>query len=285
MEKKTKHIVNTLVLAAILIFVMVLVSQTIGLGRGGFDSTDVLTQFFFYIGPGIAYLAGILLLFAVGLYLTKNDKAYGNDSIAFSDLGEKPAFSFFKKFTQIQLLWLSTIVFFSVGLIAFLTKQESFTGLRMLEQQFTAIDSILFSSAMIPIAENLGLAFLIAMSLFGLRFISRKYNISSENFLGFAYFVVPLGALYGLANHLLRYSGSDIDKIVVFMFWGFGTLITLVTGSFIPFLMMHISNNMLFDLGRFFSNESLLIYFGAGLILLTIGYFIVYKDRLLGGKI
>jgi len=277
-----KRILRYVVLSAMLLFIMALLSQTIGLSAGGFDSDEILTQFFFYIGPGIAFLLGILLLFVAGIIITKDDVKYGYDSLAFADQGEKPAFSLFKDFTSLQILILSIIFFSILGILTFSIKQESFTGLRMLEQQFTIVGSVLFSSTLIPISENLGASFLIALSLFGLRFYARKKNLSSANFTGFAYFIILLVGIYGVANHSLRYSGSDIALWTVFLFWAFGAVMTLITGSFIPFLVMHATNNLFIDLGRFFSNENLFIYFGIYVFILIVIYALLYKGRYFG---
>jgi len=193
---------------------------------------------------------------------------------------------FFKRFTVIQLAFLSFILFAIFGLIATLSAQESFTGLAVLPQQFTAGSSLLFSTALVVVSENLGAAFTIAFLFFLLRVVSRKTNLSSTNFKIFALFLFPLiVGLVGLGNHLLRYSNSEIAKLTVFFFWTIGGLITVLVGSFIPFAMMHAANNVFFDLRRFFANDTIVMYTIFILAGLTIAYFLIYHKKLLGGNV
>jgi len=284
MDKQTKTIVGTLLLSAFLIFMMVLLPQSVGLSRGGFDNSEVLQQYYFYVTSGISFLIGILILFVVGLYLNKKSSSYGNESLLFSNQGDKPSIPFFSRFTIIQLIWLSVIVFSSLSLWLSLTQQQTFTGIRFLENQFTQTDSAIFSSGLIPAAENLGLAFVIAGFMFLIRWLARKYNITSENFIGFAYLVIFIGGGYGVINHILRYGGSDIKLVTVFIFWTTLTLITLLTGSFVPAWIYHMMNNLFFDFKRFYSSEEMIIYFGLAILIITILYFVIYRNRLFGSN-
>jgi len=281
MAIEKKRLLRFLVLSAILIIIMVTVPKTIGLSREGFDVAEVLRQYFFYAVTGIASMLGLFFLFFYENKEGEDDDDYGS-GLCYSSPGEKPAISFFKSFTSFQIFLASFILFCTIGLFTYLTKQASFTGLATLAMQFTEIDSLLFSSFLIPVAENLDLAFVIAISIFGLRYYARKYDWQPITFQGFSYIIIIFGGLFGLANHLLRYSGSDVAKVTVIIFWMLGTALTLFTGSFLPFLCMHFANNFFFDLGRFLSSEVMLIYSGAALILLGILYFVIYNDRLLG---
>jgi len=279
MENKTKLIIRTLSLSTVLIFFMVLISQTLGLGKTGFDTESVFKQFVFYIGPAIAFLIGVLAIFFIELYNKEGDAQYGS-GIGFSENGESPAFSYFKKFSNIRFVLMSTIVFGTLGLFALMTSQSAFTGVGTIAQQFTAVDSLMFSSALVPAAENLGSAFLIAFLLFAFRKYARANKLSKENFLIFSFVLIPLlVGIYGLSNHLLRYGGQESSLIIVFFFWSFGALITLLTGSFIPFWFMHIFNNFFFDLKRFASNESIFAFSGLVLIACVIAYFLIYVQR------
>lgn len=280
MESETKQVIGIGLLAVFLLFFMVLLPQSVGLSRGGFDNTEVLQQYYFYVGSGVSFLLGILILFVVELYITRKESQYGGNSLSFSSQGDMPSIPFFKNISTIQLTWLSIIVFSAFSLWLSLTSQTSFTGIRFLENQFTKIDSAIFSGGLIPAAENLGLAFVIALSIFGTRYIARKYNITSESFMGIAWFGILLGGVYGVLNHMMRYGGSDISLITVFIFWALGALMTLASGSFIPFWIYHICNNLFFDLKRYYSSETMLIYVGTVVFALAALYYIVYRNRL-----
>lgn len=277
-SENTKRLLQTGTLAAILIFIMVLVSETIGLGRTGFDSKEILTQFFFYAGPGIGFLFGVILLFALEIAIKEKDSQYG-DSVLFADTGKFPAapLTFLK--SQWQVLILSIIVFSLFGLFVAVT-QTTFTGVGQLKQQFTTLDNILYSSTLIPAAENLGGAFLAAMIIFLVRKWARRSNLSKEAFVAILYFLIPLGmGVYGLFNHLLRYSSSDTALTTVFIFWAVGGLLTVMSGSFIPFWIAHVSNNLFIGIQSSFSNDGII----AGVViteifLIAFYYFVfVYK--------
>lgn len=281
MANNQKKILGFIGLLFIVGFLTFLVPQSIGLGAGGFDEKLVLEQFSFYLAGGI-FMIFIVFGFFMESIIKKGDGKYGS-SIAFSSLGENPAQSFFKRFSQLQVAFLSVIIFGVLGLFAFITRQETFTGIGTIEQQFTPQAQLLFSTFLVPGAENLGLALVIVASLLLLRFIARKVNMDKTTFVILATFVIPIiGAFYWLINHLLRYSGQDLNLVKVFLFGWVQSLLTIVTGSFIPAWILHQSNNLFFDLQRLFSSETVLIttiFVMIGIIAL---YSFIFKGRLLG---
>jgi len=281
MVTEKRRILGFLALSALLLFVMITVPKTIGLSRAGFDNKETLSQFFFYAVTGIGSLIGIIVLFLFESRNTYRDSDYGS-GLAFSSPGEKPSTSWFKRLSQFQIFLASMILFLTIGLFTYISKQSTFTGIATLAQQFTEIDSLLFSSFLIPVAENLDLMFLIALGIFILRYYARKYDWQPANFMGACYGLILIGGIFGVANHLLRYGGSDVQIATVFVFWSVGAAITIITGSFLPFLCMHFANNFFFDLGRFVSNDILTLYTGIGIFVLCIIYFLLYHNKLFG---
>ena len=274
MGVKDNVILRTLILVGFLAFLGFLVPQSVGLGAGGFDTEFVLQQFTFYLS-GAIYLA-IIIIFAFILFVWKRGNEYG-DNVAFASQGEFPSLSYFKRFGSIQLIWLSTIIFGFIGLWALLTDQKAFTGFRVLEQQFTPTSELLYSSLLIPIAENAGAHALIAVLIFSLTYFAVKQGMSRANFRVLSIVAISLlVGVYGWINHLLRYGGSEISKFVVLIFWTIGGFITLITGSFIPFWIMHLMNNLIFDLRRFADVDVIRNYFIGILLLLTVAYILYY---------
>lgn len=278
-----KTILRALLLSIVLLAVMVLAPQTLSLLKGGFQDASVFKQFTFYILIGVPMLVGVLIIFFTTMYQNRVDSKYGI-GIGYSELGEKPSLYYFKRFSQLQIFLLSFIIFSILGLTVALVRQQTFTGIEVLPQQFTAVDSSIYSSLLIPVAENLGAAFVLAFFLIMLRIYAKKYNLSSANFIGFAYIIPIFVGIFGVAWHKTIYSGSDISLLTVFVFWTIGGFISLMTGSFIPFWIMHLTNNLFYDFHRFYSNESLLIFTVFTIILLAITYFFLYKGRLFGRK-
>ena len=276
---KAKFIINHGVLASILVFIGILVSQTVGLGRTGFDSSQVLTQFFFYAGPAIGFLVGILILAFVELQINKGDGKYGN-SVSFASHGKNPAFDVSVFNNPWKLLILSLILFSVLGIFT-VTQNVTFTGVGTLKQQFTTLDSIIFTGALVPMSENLGSAFLWAFAIFGIRYYARKYNWTSQSFRYACLFAAPiLFGVFGLFNHLLRYGSADIELFRVFIFWALGGFMTVATGSFIPFWIMHTSNNTFFDFAKHFSSTIVVVY--VIIFILALGF--IYYRTFMGQK-
>jgi len=278
----------------LLFFVLVvtyLFSNFIGLARGGFEASEILNLQTFYL-TGAAFA---IVLIAGYLYETSSkvgDREYGN-SIGFASLGEKPHLRFFERFTKPQITFACIILFTilalaNISLVQQGYGQTSYTGVGFLEaEQFTPTDSIIYSSSLIPGAENLGGAAFIAvlMITFGILIRTGKIKVSPGTQTIIIILIIILGlALFGFGNHLLRYRGSEVALQTVILFWGIGGALTAITGSFIPFWILHIVNNLFFDLSRFYSNESIFLITIVFIVAMIVIYAIAYSGRLLGSE-
>lgn len=276
-ELSKRQWIGIILQSAILLFIIAIGVQTLGLSKGGFEDTKVLFKFLFYIGPAVGALFIILLLTYLENLIDDGDKRYGN-GLAFYSPIEIPALNikFFE--SSLKVLLTSIIVF---GLMGFfiLFSQTSFTGTAILAQQFTKIDQLIFNVSLVPISENLTHAALIAFIIVIFRFVARKYNWSTQNFISITLLIVfLLGGLYGVANHQLRYPNSDIALTVVFFFWSIGGVISVLTGMFIPFMIMHTSNNFFIDARELFSNDFLIISIFSIIILAGFLLFMLIKN-------
>ena len=83
--------------------------------------------------------------------------------------------------------------------------------------------------------------------------------------------------------HLTAYPGSDIANYIVFIFWGIGAVMTVATGSFVPFWVMHISNNFFIDFSRLYSSDIVLITAISVIIGFIALYVLLYRNNLFGG--
>lgn len=279
-----KKIIGTLLLSAVIIAVMVLLPLTIGLGKAGFESQEIVNQFNFY--QNIAYfLIGILILVFVNYLIKKNNKEYG-DSLGFFSIGEKPALGFFKRFTAVQLPWLTLIIFSTLFLIANVSKIfiKSLTGLHVLPQQFSATDSVVFSGGLIPASENLLAGFVIAFIAVMLGLLAVKRHMKPNTFKTLYYSIPVVVGLLAIIWHSWIYPNSEISLFIVFIFWTIGALVTLLIGYFAVFWVIHFLNNFFIDISRFLSSELILIWIGLAIFVLILLYGIVYRGRLLGKK-
>lgn len=275
------RILRYCVLGFVLITCMVLISQFIGLGKAGFDSSGIFKQFTFYVGPGIGFLIGIFFLFVIEILTKKGDNTYGS-SLSFNDPAEAPALPvpLFKKW--FKLLLLSIILCCIIGLLSlfFNNANQQFFGLGTLEQQFTLTDSIIYNASLIPASENLGAAFFFALVFLLWRNFCRKHNVAKWSF----WMVIVLLAIvvfitYGVINHQLRYQFDEVAIQNVIMIWGIGGVITVLTGSFIPFWVLHTVNNIFVDLQSSFASDIIRNWtIGVTLALIVI-YILLYVRR------
>ena len=258
--------------------------------KEGFIDEKISAQFNFYLTTaGIAFFI-VLCVFIYEQLVKKGDPLYG-DSIGYSSPGDIPSFGFFKRFTNFQLFLLSVIFFLSLGLFNITYFVETgyglttYTGVSFLPMQFTALDSTLFSSALIPSSENLALASIVALLYLGLRIFARKYNVSRFNFIVMTFTIIPaICALFWLAWHNTVYGGMEFALTVTALFGLIQGILIVVTGSFIPAWVMHISNNLYVDLLRFFSSDSMFLLMGGIIFGFVILYSFLYRGRLLGEK-
>src|SRR3990167_11057750 len=203
---------NFALLLALILIIGYSTTNFIGLSRSGFDSSETLgLQTFYLIGGVFAFILFLLQGYAIFI---KDDDEYGT-SIGFSSQEEEePYLSIFKGFSNFQLLWFSIIIFLFLGLLnqTIFPEQKAYTGTKFLQsQQFTATDSLIYSTLLIPVAENLGSAVIIATIMIFFAYFFNKWNISKINYLITIFLVIPLSVgIYGLGNHLLRYAGSEI---------------------------------------------------------------------------
>lgn len=271
-----KFLLFSLILGAV-----ILATQTYGLAFTGFSEADIQSQAFFYVTYAAIALMIIVICFVYELITIKDDNKFGNGN-GYTEQGEYPSLGFFRRLSLFQIFLISLIIFMIFGIFAFTTGQTVFTtGVKTLPtQQFTQTQSLAWSALLIPISENLGAAALICMALVALRIFARRQKWNSANFRLLAIIgIAVLVGLYGVANHQLHYQGNDTSLFVVFIFWTVGGFLTLIIGSFIPFWMMHLNNNLFFDLRGMFSKD-LVTYSVYGIIaLLIILYLWLYVFR------
>lgn len=276
MENKTKIILNFFGTLLFIGVVGYLASESVGLALGGFDTQAILQQQSFYLIGGLFALF-IICGFVIEFVIRKGDERYGS-SILFSSPGETPALPMLKKYSQFRILFLSIIVGLILGLFAFVTKQTTFTGLPKIAQQFTPQANLLYASLLIPASENLGLALVLLVTILILRVFARKNNWTKANFIIMCFiFCLLTGTIYWVINHLLHYAGSEMSLIAVAGFGFVMSLITLLTGSFIPAWILHISNNAFYDMQALFTRDSVIIFTGIIIIVLIFIYMLIFR--------
>ena len=280
LKTKTRNLLRNLILI-VAIYSIALIPKIIGLGKGAFANSEVLQQYNIYTSFLLIPSIIIISLLLIEYFITKDEDKYGG-SIFMNSQGETPSLKIFGRFTTMQLLILSFLFFSILGLVIYSVKQQAFTGVGVLKQQFTIFDSVIFSTFLVPVIENLDAIAVLAVSIFLLRWYARKVNLDVVSYRIFAFLLSLVVGTYGVINHQLRYSGSDIASFTVFVFWTLGGFLTILTGNFSVFWMQHVVNNLLFDLSRFLSSDVLRIYVGVFLVGVLALYVAIYRKRLFG---
>lgn len=282
-SSKSKRIGNFALLMSIVLFFTFVIPKAIGLGKGGFDLREIFDKYLFYLDASVSALI-LLFIFVFFFVVTYKDSKYGDNNF-FSTQGEFPSLPVFKNYSMLQLALLSIIISMSLGAFAFSVNQQAFTDSIFLEQQFTAVDNIIFSIFLVVGSENLGFASVILFSILFLQIFARRTNMTRENFQIFSALVIIIPAtIISIANHALRYSDSVISLTKVGFFWTIGGFITFITGSFIPFYIMHAVNNLYLSISIYFSNSLAIIFLFSSIAVASGIYIWLYGFNLKGVK-
>lgn len=265
------------ILIAIVFFITYVIPITLTLGNQEIANPDIsfqLNLLSLLAFTGVLILGSVIIAFLV---IKKNNK-YG-DTVAFASLGISPAFPFWKRVSQLQLALGSLVIFGIIFLVATLLKLGTLTGLRVLPQQFSRIDSLTFSTLLTAGSENLFSASLIAIIVLILTLVAIKYKLSVNEYKQYYYIISIVSVIiFAIIWHLTAYRGSDYALPVVAIFWGLGTFITLATGSFIPFWIIHALNNFFIDFVRLAISDTAVYMVGGFIIIIpAVLYWLIYR--------
>ena len=290
MEKRspnnnTKKIISTLILSAVIILCIVLIPYLLGFAGTGFTEQTVFQEYMVYAYFGVGALLGIIILFFIETLIKEKDGIYG-DGLGFSSQGEFPSTKFFGKFSAFQIGLATVIIITVLGFANFLTVQQSFFDIGKTAQQFTPVNNLVFQTFLVPASENLGIAFVIAIYIFSLRYYCRKHKVSKQNFYIFALIgTIVLSGAYGFGMHQIVYGGKENSLLNTMAIWVIGGLATFFIGSFVVFWMLHLINNLFINLKSFFPNETIIVIFvfviGA---LVALYWFLYIRKNKKGGK-
>jgi len=276
-----KRLIGALILTALLIFAGLIIPLTLGLGTESINEEGIGNIIDFYA----KFYWSILVIWAVMItfiFIKKNNK-YG-DSIGFFGIGQKPGLKIFKNFSSSQITLGSLIIFSSLFLLANFLKLGGFTGLRVLPQQFSPTQSLLFSTLLIPISENLLLGAIISLLILGLTLIAIKYKLQYSDYMIYLYTgLFIIAGSFGVIWHNTAYPGSDLAKYVIFFFWGIGATMSVAIGLFTPFVIMHMTNNFFIDFSRLYSSDLMFTVMISFILILIALYFYLYRGNLFGG--
>lgn len=271
--------IGTLILIALLIFLGYIIPITLVLGNAELRNPDIAFSLNLFSTILIIGLVGATILYFTR-YLWRGDNTYG-DSFGLNNIGDKPSFSFFKKFNALQLTFASIIFFSVIFFIANLLGTKGLTGSQVLPQQFTPTESLVFSTLLIPISEEMMSLFVTGILVFGLVLLALKYKISYNDFKLYYFLFIPiLMGVFAFFWHGSAYPNSDVARWVVFIFWTLKTFIILATGFVAIGIVQHMANNFFVDFTRIFTSDATLwITIGVTVILAGVGLYYSSKKK------
>lgn len=202
-------------------------------------------------------------------------------------------------FSFFRVIALSVILFWAVGILQILNPSLQFIGIPKLQaQQVTVASDVAFTSLLPAWSETMTILFLLFFLLGITAYLTSKIykktkdkNLSLWLFFLLAIFVVSIliGFLWG-GLHRIVYGSSDVAFYTTVVFGALGSIMTIVTGTFIPFWIWHLFNNIYARLSQLVViNEDLLVISIVLWAIFTLGYafteFYLFKRKKRGGNI
>jgi hypothetical protein len=180
---------------------------------------------------------------------------------------------------------LAVLLFGLLGILQISMPQLNVAGVPHVVQQISASSDVIFGAGVPSFTEN-GLLCLIFFILLGLdAFICSKLKLGLGAFFLIAFlFICPLMGLIWAGMHSIIYANSEAKWFATFIFGWIGSTITLLTASFIWWLIWHFMNNAFIKLGEIVTRHEDIILISLViwvilLILYIIGEIILHKYR------
>lgn len=254
-----EKIKNDLILILIFLVMLVLVTAGYAFSKGGFDELFIQGIFGTYMAVALGSSIIILICRWYLIYIV-NSKEYG-DSVLFNSQGERPSvLPFLKKISLTNMIAGSFITSAILSYFIILNQQKRiFADPTIILQQFTALESNIFSILLIPIAEGLALsAFLAIIRVVTVRMaIKGKWGIKQYVAIMIIIMTIASG-IFGVLNHKSVYV-KDEELTGVASFWGISGSVIAMTGSNVPITILHVVNNATLKMQGFYSNDQIVI--------------------------
>lgn len=197
---------------------------------------------------------GWLILCASQIYEIESSLLYqASESLGYS--GKQNIMRWAKN--PLRVLVISIILFSVYGIFLISYPQIAVNGVpQLVAQQFTPESEVIFSSFVPSFAEN-GLLLFVFMFFLGLNlYATSRLKWGKIGYFTIGFFIcILMGFLWG-SFHSLVYGNSDASLWATRLFGFMGSLITLLTGTFIFWWIWHLSNNAFITLAKLSSANS-----------------------------
>jgi fumarate reductase subunit D len=153
-------------------------------------------------------------------------------------------------FSFLRVIAVSILVFWALGIAQIAFPNLQVVGVPQLQaQQVTVASDVAFVSLIPAWSETMTILFLFFLILGGISWFVSK-NVKDKSSAMFTYFALAIIigcsiiALLWSGLHRIVYGGSEVAILSTLIFGFIGSFLTLASGTFIPFWIWHIFNNV-----------------------------------------
>lgn len=170
-----------------------------------------------------------------------------------------------------RVLVVGTIIFVGVGLIQTIT-HTAFVGIPQMPFQMTETASVIFSAEPPAFAETTMFLVLFCFLMGINAYLCSKFRLGLVGFFIIGLIIVsPLIGISWMAFHNIVYGNSDASLLATFMFGFLGSVLTLLTGTFLFFYLWHFWNNVFVKLSELATvREDLILFTIIALVVLIV---------------
>ncbi|MCK9370194.1 hypothetical protein M0R04_09840 [Candidatus Dojkabacteria bacterium] len=185
-------------------------------------------------------------------------------------------------FNFIRIIALSIIVFWLLGILQILAPSLQFSGVPSLQaQQVTVATDVAFVSLIPAWSETMTILFLLFTFLGITAYFTAKIKQKTTALLVFFTIAIlvcaSLTALAWAGLHRIVYGNSDVALFATLLFGFIGSVLTILTGTFIPFWIWHIFNNVYARLGQLVPQNEDIIFISLLLWGLFVAVYIAFE--------
>lgn len=169
---------------------------------------------------------------------------------------------------------ISILIFGGLGIFQVMYPQIAIAGIPATAQQLTTTSDVIFGAGVPSFSENGTLMFIFFILLGIDAYICSKFKLGLGVFFLIGLLVIsPLLGLTWMGWHSVVYGNSSTKLLATFIFGWIGSSITLLTASFIFWLVWHFMNNMIIKLMSAITVKEDLLFI---IILIWIALFVIY---------
>jgi len=273
------HEINEITFFVIFGLLMTIIIPVVfGFVFGGFEESfvsgrplqfgDILTNYLLYWILIIVALIGLPMLKIREMYLTKRGEHHSSqknprlmgvaylhdpeqDGLLYSmsnELGLKKNYMRWS-LSMLRMFIIFTLIFGGIGIVQTITN-FSFVGIPQMPFQLTSFGKVFFSAEPPAFAETMMAIFIFSLLMGIVGYLTSKYKFGKMGYFSIGFVVCSMMAILWMGYHSIVYSNSESALIATLIFGFFGSMLTLLFGSWIPWYTWHFWNNFFVKLAE-----------------------------------